>query len=976
MHRAAAVRPWLLVLVTCLFSHPANADSPTPLAPRPPWTSSRIVGTPEPPAPYTTERAFADIQFDQPIEMIAAPGTDRLFVAELLGKIYSFEPQSAPAKDLMLDLKAAVPDLVHIYGMAFHPHFAENRYCYICYVLAPDLPDGTRVSRFTVSTSDPPVIDPASEEILITWPSGGHNGGCLRFGPDGYLYISTGDGTGPNPPDILKTGQDVSDLLSSILRIDVDHRENGKPYRVPDNNPFVQLEYARPEVYAYGLRNPWKMCFHPETGDLLVGDVGWELWEMIYRVQPGGNYGWAVMEGRQPTNPEWPRGPTPIFPPLVDHPHSESASITGGYYSRDPRLPDLAGAYVYGDYETGKIWALRHEGDTLLSLDELCDTTHQIICFAETHAGELYVVDYRGGIYQLVPNPESGTTTHFPQKLSETGLFADTAAHAPAPGVVRYTINAPSWADHATAERFVALPESTTIGVEAGKWTWPAGAVLAKTLSLELERGNPQSRRRIETQILHFDGIDWRGYTYVWSDDQRDAELLDAAGRDRVLEIRDAKSPENVFPQTWHFASRAECARCHNPWSGPPLAFIAPQLDRPYHDGSRGIDQLEVLRQLHVLSAEAIATRPPPLVDPADQTANLELRARSYLHTNCAHCHRMHAGSAVLSQMPYDLKLEETRMLGERPSQGTFNLPAAEVIAPGDPYRSVLLYRMAKLGNGHMPHLGSNVLDLDGIALICEWIEQLGASASAKDSDANSTAQLRDEEQQLLDSLCQATSPDAAKPLVAQLLGRTSGALRLRLAIDQQRIAPEIAETAVQVGSTHTEVTVRDLFEPLVPEDQRVKRLGNVVNTAELLAMEASVERGRELWRSEAMQCKSCHRIGGEGGLVGPDLSQIGRKYDRAQLLRELLQPSEKIDPQYITWLVETSDGQVLTGVLKSRTESEIVLMDAQGKQLTVSSDNIEQMVPQSQSLMPEQLLRDMTPQQVADLLAYLSSCQ
>src|SRR5690606_21158025 len=116
--------------------------------------------------------------------------------------------------------------------------------------------------------------------------------------------------------------------------------------------------------------------------------------------------------------------------------------------------------------------------------------------------------------------------------------------------------------------------------------------------------------------------------------------------------------------------------------------------------------------------------------------------------------------------------------------------------------------------------------------------------------------------------------------------------------------------------------------------------------------------------------------IGGEGGLVGPDLSQIGRKYDRAQLLRELLQPSEKIDPQYITWLVETSDGQVLTGVLKSRTESEIVLMDAQGKQLTVSSDNIEQMVPQSQSLMPEQLLRDMTPQQVADLLAYLSSCQ
>src|SRR4029079_11329337 len=140
-------------------------------------------------------------------------------------------------------------------------------------------------------------LDPASEAVLITWPSGGHNGGSLQFGRDGYLYISTGDGAGPNPPDPLKTGQDVSDLLSSVLRIDVDRPAGGKPCRVPDDNPLVNTAGARPEIWAYGFRNPWRMSFDSTTGALWVGDVGWELWEMIYSVERGGNYGWRVTEG-------------------------------------------------------------------------------------------------------------------------------------------------------------------------------------------------------------------------------------------------------------------------------------------------------------------------------------------------------------------------------------------------------------------------------------------------------------------------------------------------------------------------------------------------------------------------------------------------------------------------------------------------------------------------------------------------------
>jgi hypothetical protein len=197
-----------------------------------------------------------------------------------------------------------------------------------------------------VTDTDPPRVDPASEEIIITWLAGGHNGGCLAFGPDGYLYISTGDATPPSPPDGLDAGQDMSRLLSGILRIDVDRRDGDRPYSIPPDNPFVTLEGARPEKWAYGFRNPWKISFDRTTGDLWCGDVGWELWELVHRIERGGNYGWSIMEGPQPVKVEGRRGPTPILPPTIALPHSEAASVTGGYVYRGKKFPALAGAYV------------------------------------------------------------------------------------------------------------------------------------------------------------------------------------------------------------------------------------------------------------------------------------------------------------------------------------------------------------------------------------------------------------------------------------------------------------------------------------------------------------------------------------------------------------------------------------------------------------------------------------------------------
>jgi glucose/arabinose dehydrogenase len=343
-------------------------------------------------------------------------------------------------------------------------------------------------------------IEIASEKPLLDWLGGGHNGGDLHFGNDGMLYISTGDATDTAPPDRLGTGQDISDLLSSILRIDVDHEGNDAsgrplPYSIPTDNPFVHTPKARPEVWAYGFRNPWRMGFDRPTGDLWVGDVGWELHEMVYRVTRGGNYGWSVMEGPQVVNPDGKRGPTPISPPAISFPHTEAASITGGYVYRGKRLKELEGSYICGDWVTRKIWESRFEGGKLVRHRELAQTGQQIIAFGQGHDQELYFLDYReaGGIYRLVPNEATAyDPSRFPCKLSETGLFQSTAKHLPAPGVYPFQINSERFADQAQATRLVAFPGNSSARFYdraipipetfySGQVFLPAGGVLAKT---------------------------------------------------------------------------------------------------------------------------------------------------------------------------------------------------------------------------------------------------------------------------------------------------------------------------------------------------------------------------------------------------------------------------------------------------------------------------------------------------------------
>ncbi|MGZ0173642.1 MAG: PQQ-dependent sugar dehydrogenase [Planctomycetales bacterium] len=1020
------------------------------------WTTSRLKGSPEPPLPYRAQRVFQQLNFEQPTVLTNAPGTDRLFVAEQKGRIFSI-PNDTDCKqaNLFLDANELVEQLNarlakddqvtfgSVYGLTFHPNFASNRRCYVCYTVNAKRgknADGTRVVEVRVDKNDPPRAIVDSETQIISWLVGGHNGGCLKFGPDGMLYISTGDGGAAFPPDGHNTGQDVSDLLAGVLRIDIDRPQADRAYSIPGDNPFVKLDGARGEVWAYGMRNPWKMSFDRKTGNLWVGDVGWELWELVYQANSGDNFGWSLFEGRQPVHAERKRGPTPIVPPTVEIPHTEGASITGGFVYRGNRLPELKGHYIFGDWETRRFWGISVDGDKIGERKELVEPSVRIVGFAERNDGELLLLDHDSGtIHELVRNNVANTQADFPRRLSETGLFQSVASHQPAEGIVPFSIHAPQWSDYATAERWLGLPHDASIGLQnrptavdgsmfKRALNFPNDAVLMKTLSLEFVHGDPTTNRKVETQILHFNGYDWRGYSYRWNAEQTDAELVDSTGETAAFEISDATAPGGQRRQSWRFPSRMDCIRCHNPWAEFSLAFNVAQLNRT--EDQTGENQLERLQQMGVFHEASQQLNPedpyataepapplnerPELVDPFDESVDIRLRARAYLHVNCAHCHRFNGGGAAKIYLPFDTSIYKTEAVATRPTQGTFGIHDAMIIAPTDPYRSVLYFRMAKAGPGHMPHLGSQYVDQRGLSLIHDWIHLLppdielaqkidelaglDESAELKREQRNSaftrwtlarkiaetdkrevtTQADRDaaQEQAIVEAAGRVTKRERRRAqLIKSLLADPRGAVALVRAEREKRL-PNIVSTQLLIAAAqHASIAVRDLFEPLLPDGQKTERLGDSIDASQLLKLTGNVDRGKELFlKAKGIQCRNCHRFGKQGKQLGPDLIGIGKKLTKDKLLESLLEPSRTIDPKFTAWLIETDEGKVFNGLLVQRTDEKIVIRDTEAKEITFDAEHVEGIFPQRKSLMPDRLLRDLTAQQAADLIEWLAS--
>lgn len=941
------------LVVASLLGQSLSASASELPAKRIPWTTSRILGTAEAPPPYRAERTYPQLQFRNPVEFVPMPGTDQMVLLEQRGPVYVFPKSGEAAKaELIFDLKKELPQHHESYGMVFHPQFQKNRKVYICYITKPEVDGGTHVSEFTLPDTKPLHIDPKSERLIISWRSGGHNGGSLHFGPDGMLYISAGDSGPASPPDPIRTGQNLGDLMSAISRIDVDHPADGKLYSIPSDNPFLKTPGARPELWCYGLRNPWKMSFDPVTGALWVGDVGWEIWELVYKIQRGANYGWSVMEGPQVVHPNDPVGPTPITPPTYAHSHSEARSITGGYVYRGKKYPDLVGKYIHGDWVSGKVWALREVKDGKPEVQEIANTALPIICFGEDQDRELYIVSYDGTIFSLQANKSNAVTTSFPKKLSETGLFYSTAKNQIAEGVLPYDINMEMWSDGTGAERFIGLPGNSIIskflkgdfskGETQGAWRFPTNAVFARTVYVEMEKGNPTTRRRLETQILHNTGDDWRAYSYHWTKDQKDAVLYDGDGKEETFQIKDPATGK-TSPWTWRYSTRSECMVCHLTRTGTIHSFAPFQIDREVKQAGAARNQMDILKGLGLFEYPTPAyTRMASL---KDEAASVNDRARAYLHVNCSHCHRFGGSGASTIDFRWEMTNDKILAIDVTPTQGTFGLDNPHVITPGRPQDSVLMYRFAKLGRGHMPYLGAQEIDPTAFKLLDRWISEMKSGESKPSVNS------------------QPSTPSQTLAAVCSL------------ECEPAKWSAQERDELIHHGLASSQQEIRDLFERFIPRDQRARTLGTSIRPKDILSFKGDAARGRSLFmNSGGLQCAQCHQLNGTGRSFGPDLSAIGRKYDRAKILENILEPSKNIDPAFKTYTVETKDDLAYTGFLLSRTPNEIQLKDANAQVIKLAGKDITNVQEQKLSAMPEMLLQSLTAQEAADLVEFLYS--
>lgn len=356
------------------------------------------------PDSYSLQQAFPHLTFTRPLVLVGAfDGTNRLFVVEQAGRIFVFKnsPDVRRAK-LFLDIRDRVNSRGNeegLLGLAFHPKYGENGYFFVNYTASD--PRRTVIARFHVDKKNPDAAEPGSEFRLLEFlqPYENHNGGQVLFGNDGYLYIGTGDGGSGGDPH--NNGQSLTTLLGKILRIDVDHPSPGLSYGIPSDNPFVGTT-NRGEIWAYGLRNPWRFSFDSVTGQLWAGDVGQDAVEEVDIIEKGKNYGWHIMEGNACYSPSKGCDTTGLVRPVWDYSHDTAGvCITGGYVYRGPGLPELAGAYIYADYGSGRIWALRYDGVHPPSNRELLNSGFPIASFGVDARKELYLCVFDGKIYRL-----------------------------------------------------------------------------------------------------------------------------------------------------------------------------------------------------------------------------------------------------------------------------------------------------------------------------------------------------------------------------------------------------------------------------------------------------------------------------------------------------------------------------------------------------------------------------------------------
>jgi uncharacterized repeat protein (TIGR03806 family) len=681
------------------------------LASRPANPTCRAFARPSTGGGVARVAAFPKLKFSDPLLLLQPPGEKgRFFLVQKTGKILIFANDEATDQvDTFVDLGSKIdstPNEAGLLGMAFHPKFAENGQVILSYTAPASTPSGLRstIARYR-SLDGGKTLDLSTEEILLTidQPYQNHNGGNIAFGPDGLLYAGYGDGGYAGDP--LGSGQDRNVLLGKILRIDVD---GPAPYGIPKDNPFAQGG-GRPEIYAYGMRNPWRFSFDRATGDLWAGDVGQNTYEEVDLIKRGGNYGWNTMEGFHCFNADT-CDKAGLTLPVAEYSHSEGVSITGGYVYRGAKIPGIVGSYLYADFGSGKLWGLFDDPTTGQPAPKLLlETGLGVSSFGQDSEGELYLLDYgKGGIHRLVPAAPAPPTT-FPTHLSETGCFdpADTTKTLPA--LIPYEVNAPFWSDNAEKHRWFALPDGAQMTAGAdGDLDLPIGSVVVKEFKI--------GGKRIETRLMvHHDDGGWAGYSYEWNDAETDAVYVPGG------------KTKQIGAQTWLYPSGGQCLSCHTESAGRTLGLEFAQLNRDTsYSGGPMANQIATYQAIGLLSSPPDA--PPgllPRLEAPFGDGPLEARARAYLHSNCSICHRPGGTGQGPADYRFTTPLAQTGACDALPEQGDLGIPDARLIAPGSPEKSLVSVRTHALDSRRMPPIGSSVVDEKGTALLDQYISSL-----------------------------------------------------------------------------------------------------------------------------------------------------------------------------------------------------------------------------------------------------------
>ncbi len=681
------------------------------------------------------------------------PGTTRYAAITKHGKVYSFE-ESPMGSDvqLLMDIGAflSIEHESGLTGIAFHPDFNNNasehfRELFLFYTyLFQDgaLPIYDRLSKFRMS-DDMSSIPVSSEIILIQQvdPDHNHNAGELFFDNDGYLYATLGDGG--KWSDWFNNGQKLDKaLFSGMIRIDPDMDESrshpirrfptgdeipeGFPgninenYYIPNDNPWVDDSgrYLE-EFYAIGLRNPFSAYYDEITEEIWVGDVGGQTREEIDIIIKGGNYQWPYFEGSVRNEPK--DFPPIIFgeeqPPVYDYGRSVGGATMGGLVYHGDQYPELKEQYLFGDWETGNIWALNRDQENSATL--LFRGLPRIIDFFVGSNGRIYVLNMFGNLYELEKNDHIEDA---PARLSELGIFTDLSSLETAPGILPYEINSPLWSDGARKKRWMVLPKDSTINFNTeAPWSFPKGTVFIKHFEQPI---TSETTKNLETRLFIIDDEN-QGYglTYRWNENDSDAVLI---GIDET--VSDTLMVQDVLGEqerVWNYPTRGQCMRCHNPTANFVLGVKTGQMNKEVMHEGEAWNQLDLWQASGLFDQNFDIDTLLKMYAIEDTDASLEDRVRSYLDANCSHCHDGRPGFTQFDAR-FTTALSDARIINADVFSSN-SLEGNKIIAPGDENRSELLIRDESLADNQMPPIAREVLDTTYLNTLREWINDLSA---------------------------------------------------------------------------------------------------------------------------------------------------------------------------------------------------------------------------------------------------------